>query len=94
MLGSSHEVKNLWEFAKMAEKLPDFMTVHSVARQLAVSKKRIYQLIRSGRLVSLKLSPRSTRITRVSVEQFVDQRLRNQRRELGLAASAVRRTDR
>ena len=68
----------------MAEKLPDFMTVQSVARQLAVSKKRIYQLIRSGRLVSLKLSPRSTRVTRLSVETFVDQRLRNQRRELGL----------
>lgn len=66
--------------------VPELMTVARVARELAVSKKRVYQLINCGRLDSLKLSPRSTRVTRASVEAFVAQRLRQQRRDLGLDA--------
>lgn len=66
--------------------VPELMTVDQVARRLAVSKKRVYQLVNCGRLDSLKLSPRSTRITRASVEAFVEQRLRQQRRDLGLDA--------
>jgi len=62
----------------------EMMTVASVARALAVSKKRVYQLIATGRLESLRPSLRTIRIPRSSVERFVQERLEEQRRELGL----------
>ncbi len=64
--------------------MSELWTVHRVARFLDVSRKRVYQFIASGKLVSLKLGPRTTRITRESVEAFLNDRLQRQKEELGL----------
>lgn len=60
------------------------MTVRQVAHELCVTPKRVYQLIAAGRLDSIKLSPRATRILRASVERYLAECLTKQRRELGL----------
>jgi excisionase family DNA binding protein len=77
--------------------MSELWSVARAAKFLDVSKKRIYQLIQQGRLESLKLSPRTTRVTRESVERLVEESKRRQRDELGLdfrpqaRASAERR---
>ncbi len=62
----------------------DLMTVTTAARRLSLSKKRVYQLIQSGRLDSLRTSPRSIRITRESLERFISEGVKNEKQELGL----------
>jgi excisionase family DNA binding protein len=62
----------------------ELWTVSRVAKFLDVSKKRVYQLIQQGRVESLKLSQRSTRVTRASVETLVTKAKERQRDELGL----------
>jgi excisionase family DNA binding protein len=58
--------------------------VPSVAKLLDVSRKRIYNLIQEGKLEAINLGIRQTRITRESLEAYV-QRLRKRRRvELGI----------
>jgi len=58
--------------------------VPTVAKLLDVSKKRIYNLIQEGKLEAINLGIRQTRVTRESLEAYV-QRLRKRRRvELGL----------
>lgn len=58
--------------------------VPRVAKLLDVSKKRIYNLIQEGKLEAINLGVRQTRITRESLESYVE-RLRKRRRvELGL----------
>lgn len=64
--------------------MPELWTVARVARYLDVSKKRVYQLIAAGRVESLRLSPRATRVTRESVEAYLASLLERQRSELGL----------
>jgi excisionase family DNA binding protein len=64
--------------------MSDLVTVHTAARRLSVSNKRIYQLIQSGRLDSLRLSPRALRITRESVERFIAEGVKKEKAELGL----------
>lgn len=64
--------------------MSELWSVARVAKFLDVSKKRVYQLIQQGRLESLKLSPRNTRVTRESVERFIAEAKRRQRDELGL----------
>jgi len=75
--------------------MSELWTVARVARHLDVSKKRVYQLIQAGRVESLKLSPRTTRVTRESVERYLAELLKRQYEELGLdikpAASGPRR---
>jgi hypothetical protein len=80
---------NLCGVSRMSE----LWTVARVARHLDVSKKRVYQLIHLGCVDSLRLSPRAIRITRVSVERYLERQLAHQRAELGLdvAVSAERR---
>ena len=83
LLGGYAQMSELWSVAR-------------VAKYLDVSKKRVYQLIQMGRLESLKLSPRNTRITRESVERLVEEGKRRQRDELGLdyrPVGRVRRVD-
>lgn len=62
----------------------DLTTVPLVAKQLSISKKRVYQLVQEGRLESLRLSPRTLRITRSSVDRFINDRVAEEKRELGL----------
>jgi excisionase family DNA binding protein len=64
--------------------MSELWTIARVAKFLDVSKKRVYQLIQQGRLESLKLSPRTTRVTRVSVERLIEEGKARQREELGL----------
>ena len=75
--------------------MSELWTVARVARHLDVSKKRVYQLIQAGRIESLKLSPRTTRVTRESVERYLENLLKRQHEELGLdiktAATGPRR---
>ena len=45
--------------------------VYRVAKALDVSKKRIYQMVREGKLSAVRLGPRSMRITRDSIDDFL-----------------------
>lgn len=60
------------------------MTVKQVSTELGVSRKRVYQMIQEGKLVSLRLAPRLLRITRESLEQFVTGAIEQEKAELGL----------
>jgi hypothetical protein len=50
--------------------------VARVAQHLDVTKKRVYTLIAEGHLEAMRLSPRSLRVTRRSVERLVQNRTR------------------
>ena len=54
--------------------------VARVAEHLDVSKKRVYALIHEGQLEMMRLSQRGTRVTRRSVDEYIRQRLRSERR--------------
>lgn len=63
--------------------MEQLLRVPRVAKLLDVSKKRIYNLIGEGKLEAVNLGIRQTRITRESLEAYVE-RLRKWRRvELG-----------
>lgn len=62
----------------------DLITVRRVAATLCVSTKRVYQFLADGRIEAVRLGPRTTRVSRASVERFVAERLLATRRELGL----------
>jgi excisionase family DNA binding protein len=49
----------------------NLLTVRQVASILGISTKRIYALIREGRLQVVKLGPRQTRILKDSLETFI-----------------------
>lgn len=72
----------------------NLMTVTTAARHLSVSKKRVYQLIQEGRLDSLRPSPRTIRITKESLERFITEGIRNEKRELGLDMGPLPRRSR
>lgn len=48
------------------------MKIHEVAGYLRISRARIYRLIQSGELQSVKFSVNSTRIRRSEVERFIE----------------------
>jgi len=58
--------------------------VYRVAKLLDISKKRVYQMVQEGKLDAVRLGPRSMRITRSSIDQFVEKGARLNREELGL----------
>lgn len=58
--------------------------VWRVAKELDVSKKRIYQMVNEGKIDAVRLGPRSMRITRESVDEFVKNGRKKNREELGL----------
>jgi len=62
----------------------ELITVGDAASLLGISTKRIYQLIETGRLETLKLGPRTTRITRASLDAFLAERIRAERRDRGI----------
>lgn len=65
----------------MAEEL---WTVAKVAQMLSIGRKRVYQMIREGKLDSVKFTIRSMRVTRASVTAFIEEARRRQKEELGL----------
>ncbi|MFP4380935.1 MAG: helix-turn-helix domain-containing protein [Candidatus Sumerlaeia bacterium] len=58
--------------------------VWKVAKELDVSKKRIYQMVQEGKLDAVRLGPRSMRITRESIDRFIEEGRRRNRSEQGL----------
>lgn len=64
--------------------MEELWRVYRVAKLLDVSKKRIYQMVQEGKLDAVRLGPRSMRITRESIDRFVDTARRKNREELGL----------
>ena len=80
--------------------MAELWRVYRVAKVLDVSKKRIYQMVREGKLDAVRLGPRSMRITRESLDRFVATGRKTHREDLGLdyqlpkpapAAAAARR---
>lgn len=72
----------------------DLITVTTAARRLSLSKKRVYQLIQEGRLDSLRTSPRSIRITKESVDRFITEGVKTEKKELGLDLGTLPRRSR
>lgn len=62
----------------------ELLDVSAVARKLSVSKKRVYQLIQEGKLDSLRMSPRSIRVTRESLDGFIADGIKKEKADLGL----------
>lgn len=64
--------------------MEQLLRVPRVAKLLDVSKKRVYNLIQEGKLEAVNLGVRQTRITRESLEAYVERLRRYRRVELGL----------
>lgn len=64
--------------------MKDLLTVHIAAQRLCVSRKRVYQLIQAGHLDSMRPSPRVIRITRESLDRYIEDAIQRERRHLGL----------
>ena len=64
--------------------ISELWTVARTAKHLDVSKKRVYQMIAIGKIDALKLSARNTRVTRDSVDRFLNAQLEHKKQELGL----------
>ena len=58
--------------------------VYRVAKLLDVSRKRVYQMVREGKIDKVTLGPRSMRIVRSSVDRFIAQNSQENRLEMGL----------
>lgn len=68
----------------------ELVRVYRVAKLLDVTTKRIYQMVQEGRLNAVRLGPRSMRITRSSIEQFIESDSRRNRDGLGLPDKGAR----
>ena len=66
---------------KTSFKAGDLMRVPRVAQVLDVTKKRVYKLIRDGRLEVIKIGPRGTRVTRESLDAYIRRLIQNSRFE-------------
>ena len=64
--------------------MPDLWRVYRVAKLLDVSKKRVYQMVHEGKIDAVRLGPRSMRITRASIDKFINEGAKKNREELGL----------
>lgn len=64
--------------------MEQLLRVPRVAKLLDVSKKRVYNLIQEGKLEAINLGVRQTRVTRESLEAYVERLRRKRRVELGL----------
>ncbi|MFW6286323.1 MAG: helix-turn-helix transcriptional regulator [Candidatus Sumerlaeota bacterium] len=58
--------------------------VYRVAKLFDVSKKRIYQMVYEGKLDAVRLGPRSMRVTRESIDRFVETARKEHRDEKGI----------
>jgi len=56
----------------MMERLPELLRIARVAGLLDVSRKRVYHLMAQGRLERVELGPRSVRVTRDSLDAYLD----------------------
>lgn len=65
----------------------ELIRVDRVARILDVTKKRVYNLIAEGKLEAVKLGPRQTRVTRDSLESYLNRLLAHSRYERGIIES-------
>lgn len=49
----------------------ELIRVYRVAKMLDVTKKRVYQMVHEGKIVAVRLGPKSMRIKRDSLEKFI-----------------------
>lgn len=56
----------------------EFLRVGRVATMLDVSTKRVYQLVRAGRLLAMRIGPRQVRVSARSLELYVRERMREE----------------
>jgi len=68
----------------------ELVRVYRVAKLLDVTTKRIYQMVQEGRLNAVRLGPRGMRITRSSIEQFIETDTKRNREQLVLPETGVR----
>ena len=68
--------------------MAELWRVYRVAKLLDVSKKRIYQMVQEGKIDAVRLGPRSMRITRESIDQFISRGRKENRANLGLVEDA------
>ncbi len=60
------------------------LRVYRIARMLDISKKRVYSLVTEGKLEAVRLGPRQTRITKESLDRYLQRLLLESRRQRGL----------
>jgi excisionase family DNA binding protein len=72
-------MKGGWEMDRL-----QLSRVWRVAKELDVSKKRIYQMVNEGKIDAVRLGPRSMRITRDSIDRFITTGRKTNREEKGL----------
>ena len=64
--------------------MADLICVKMAARRLSVTPKRVYRLIQDGKLDCLRAGPRCMRVTTASLERFIEEGVKKEKRELGL----------
>lgn len=67
--------------------------VWRVAKELDVTKKRVYQMVKEGKLEAVNLGPRSMRITRSSICAFIETYRKRPDLELGGTRQKYERRD-
>ena len=55
-------------------KTSEYLTIAEVAEILHVSKQKVSAIIRSGELKIIKIGPRSRRIAKASLEEFIKEK--------------------
>jgi excisionase family DNA binding protein len=50
----------------------DFLTIDKVAEILHISKQKVYALVKSGDLKVIDFGPRSRRVTRTDLENYIN----------------------
>lgn len=55
-------------------KTSEYLTIAEVAEILHVSKQKVSAIIRSGELKIIKIGPRSRRIAKSSLEEFIKEK--------------------
>jgi len=52
-------------------KTTDYLTIAETAEILHVSKQKVYAIVKTGELKVIKLGPRSNRIAKSSLEEYI-----------------------
>jgi excisionase family DNA binding protein len=55
--------------------MEELYRVNRVAQILACSRKNVYYLIRQGKIKAMRMGPRQTRISRISLEKYIKEGL-------------------
>jgi len=71
-----HDILDIKTFKETSKQIADLdiMTPQQIAKYVQVHVKTVYEWIKSGELVAFKISPRSWRIERKDVDNFLQSR--------------------